>query len=98
VQKYDKKSLYPMLAKCYEHLHPSVKSSANEGISYEDYNLDIFKQIASTSELAKELVKRELLLFKRYQLDIKEINCPLLWWKKYEAMFPTIELFYLTNF
>lgn len=32
----------------------------DEGISYEDCNLDIFEQIASTSELAQELVKREL--------------------------------------
>jgi hypothetical protein len=75
------------------YLHPFVKSYTDEGISYEDYSLDIFEQIASTSELAKELVKRELLLFKPYQLDIKEINCPLLWWKKYEAMFPTIGFF-----
>jgi hypothetical protein len=63
--KYDKKSLYPMLAKCYEHLHPFVKSFADEGIYYEDCSLDIFEQIASTSELAQELVKRELLLVKR---------------------------------
>jgi len=41
-----------MLAKCYEHLHPFVKSLADESISYEDFSLDIFKQIASTSELA----------------------------------------------
>ncbi len=93
MQKYDKKSLYPMLTKCYEHLHPFVKSLADESISYEDSSLDIFEQIASTSELAEELVKRELLLFKHYQLYIKVINCPLLWWKKYEAMFPTIGFF-----
>jgi hypothetical protein len=37
--------------------------------------LDIFEQIASTSELAKEFVKRELL-----------IQC----WKKHATMFPTI--------
>ncbi len=54
-----------MLAKCYEHLHPFVKSFADEGIYYEDCSLDIFEQIASTSELAQELVKRELWLFKR---------------------------------
>jgi hypothetical protein len=93
VQKYDKKSLYLMLAKCYEHLHPFVKSSADESISYEDYSLDIFEQIVSTSELVEDLVKRELLLFKHYQLYIKVINCPLLWWNKYEAMFPTIGFF-----
>jgi hypothetical protein len=44
-----------MLEKCYEHLHPFVKSFANEGISYQDYSLDIFEQIASKSELVEEL-------------------------------------------
>jgi chromosome condensin MukBEF MukE localization factor len=32
VQKYDKKSLYLMLIKWYEHLHLSMKRLANEGI------------------------------------------------------------------
>ncbi len=27
VEKYDKKSLYPMLIKCHEHLHPLVRSN-----------------------------------------------------------------------
>jgi hypothetical protein len=39
--------------------------------------LDIFEQTASISELAEELVKRELLVFRRYQLDVKDIKCPL---------------------
>jgi hypothetical protein len=55
--------------------------------------LDIFEQTASTSELAKELVKRKLLVFKRYQMDVKDIKCPLQWWHKHEAMFPTIGFF-----
>jgi hypothetical protein len=49
--------------------------------------LDIFEQTTSISELAEELVKRELLVFKRYQLDVKDIKCPLQWWQKHEAMF-----------
>jgi hypothetical protein len=36
--------------------------------------LDIFKQTTSTSEPAEELVKRELLVFMRYQLDVKDIK------------------------
>jgi hypothetical protein len=40
--------------------------------------------------LVKELVKRELLNFRRYQLDVKNIKCLLQWWQKHEAMFPTI--------
>jgi hypothetical protein len=68
-----------MLIKYYEHLHPFVKSFADEGISNQDCNLNIFKQITNINELAKELVKRELLLFKYYKLDVEEIKCPLLW-------------------
>jgi hypothetical protein len=29
VDEYDKKSLYPMLVKCHEHLHPLVRSETN---------------------------------------------------------------------
>jgi hypothetical protein len=39
--------------------------------------LDIFEHTASTSEPTKELMKRELLIFKKYQLDVKDIKCPL---------------------
>ncbi len=28
-----------------------------------------------------------------YQMDVKEITCPLKWWEKHEMMFPTIEFF-----
>jgi hypothetical protein len=37
----------------------------------------IFEQIANTSEPTKELVKKELLVFRRYQMDVKDIKCPL---------------------
>ncbi len=52
--------------------------------------MDIFEQTTSTSELAKELVKKELSIFNKYQLDVKNIKCCLQWWQKHEAMFPTI--------
>jgi hypothetical protein len=29
VEEYDRKSLYPMLVKCHEHLHPLVKLNTN---------------------------------------------------------------------
>jgi hypothetical protein len=29
VEEYDRKSLYPMLIKCHEHLHPLVRSDGN---------------------------------------------------------------------
>jgi hypothetical protein len=39
--------------------------------------LDIFEQIANTSELVKKLVNMELLIFRWYQVDMKEIKCLL---------------------
>jgi hypothetical protein len=38
--------------------------------------LDIFEETASISEPAKEIVKRELLVFRKYQLDVKDIKRP----------------------
>jgi hypothetical protein len=58
-----------------------------------DFNLDIFRQTASTSEPSKELVTKELLIFKHYQVDPKNIKYFLQWWGKHEAMFPTIVFF-----
>jgi hypothetical protein len=51
--------------------------------------LDIFEQTGSTIE-SIELVKEEVLIFKRYQLDIKDIECLLQWWQIHEAMFPIV--------
>jgi hypothetical protein len=67
VKEYDRKTLYPMLVKCHEHLHPLVRLNricANQEIFEQDYNLDIFEQIASTNEPVEELVK-ELLMISR---------------------------------
>jgi hypothetical protein len=50
--------------------------------------LDIFEQTTSTNELAKKIVK-ELLIFRNYQFNVKDIKCPLQWWEKYEMMFLT---------
>jgi hypothetical protein len=53
VEEYDRKSLYPMLVKCHEHLHPLVRLNRNcvdQDIFEQDCSLDIFEQIASTSE------------------------------------------------
>ncbi len=63
-----------MLVKCHEHLHPLVRlnrNCANHNTFQHECSLDIFEQTANTSELVEELVKRELLVFKRYQLDVK---------------------------
>jgi hypothetical protein len=53
VEENDLKSLYPMLVKCHEHLHPLVRLDNNCGdqdIFELDCSLDIFEQATSTSE------------------------------------------------
>jgi hypothetical protein len=43
---------------------------------------------SSNTEIAKEIITRELLDFKRFHVDLKEINNPLQWWEKHESRFP----------
>jgi hypothetical protein len=40
-----------------------------------------------------ELINKELLIFKCYQMDVKNIKCPLQCWEKYENIFPIIDFF-----
>jgi hypothetical protein len=35
------------------------------------------------------LINKELLIFRHYQVDVKDIKCSLQWWEKHESMFPT---------
>jgi hypothetical protein len=60
------------------YLHPYIEF--NNGFvdqkMDDDNKLYIFKMIIRTIELAKKLVKRELLVFCYYQVDVKEIKCP----------------------
>jgi len=79
VEEYDKKSLFLMLLKCYYHLHLLVEFARDvvDQRVKEDMNLDIFEMEANTSEPTTKLVNRKLLIFKRYQLDVKDIKCPL---------------------
>jgi hypothetical protein len=59
-------------------------------IGDEDSNLDIFQQTTCTNEPSKELVTRELLIFRCYQMNPKDIKCPFQWWRKHETTFLTI--------
>jgi uncharacterized protein YjaG (DUF416 family) len=52
--------------------------------------LDIFEQTTSTRKLGEKLVKKDLLIFRWYRLDVKDIKCPFQWLEKHEAMFPII--------
>jgi hypothetical protein len=57
VEEYDRKSLFLMLLKFHQHLHPlsKVENSFDYKID-KDNSLDIFEMVANTNELAKELV------------------------------------------
>jgi len=63
LEEYNKKSLYPMLVKCYYHLHPMASngSASTKEKVIEDCSLNAFEITISTSEPTKELVNRELL-------------------------------------
>jgi hypothetical protein len=66
VEEYDQNILFPMLLKGYYHLHPFVdfeRSVVDETIE-EDMNLDIFEMTTNTREPTRELVNKELLIFK----------------------------------
>jgi hypothetical protein len=64
VEKYEERSLYPMLLKFYHHLHLVVKFEREfvEQIMYANYNLDFFEMVARTSEPSKFFIKRKLLI------------------------------------
>jgi hypothetical protein len=76
VEGYDQKSLQPMFLKCFHHLHhvENYDIESTKHRSYENNSLDIFEMTTSTSELVVELVNRELLIFRRFQVDLKEIK------------------------
>jgi hypothetical protein len=76
VEKYDRKTLYPMLLKCYHHLHPLSNNTIVDQCVDENCSLDIFELIINTNELNKELVNNELFIFRRFQVDAKNIKCP----------------------
>jgi hypothetical protein len=62
VEEYDRKSLYPMLIKYHEHLHPLVRLDRK----YVDQ--DIFEQIVNASEPIQELVKRGVASFQEISI------------------------------
>ncbi len=78
MEEYDQQSLIPMFLRCYHILHPMAKFRpiANMQID-EESNLDIFEMYAKTNEPTKEVVNKELLMFKRFQMDVKDIKCLL---------------------
>jgi hypothetical protein len=46
----------------------------------------------NTNEPTIVLVNNEFLIFRHYQVDVKNIKCPLQWWGKDESMFRKVVL------
>ncbi len=59
----------------------------------EECNLNIFGMFIRTNKPTKEVVNKELQMFKRFQVDVKDIKCPLKWWAKHESIFPNVAIF-----
>jgi hypothetical protein len=56
----------------------------------EESNLNIFEMFVEISEPTKEVVNKELQMFKRFQVNVEDIKCLLKWWEKHESMFPIV--------
>jgi len=85
VQEYDMRSLFPMLLQCHQHLHLVVKFDiTNQNIDANN-NLNIFEITMSYNEPMREVVNKELLFFKNYHVDSKEIKSLFEWWEKHES-------------
>jgi hypothetical protein len=89
VEEYDKKALYPMLVKSYNHLHliGDVASSSTKQDANKNYGLNIFQMTNNSIETAKEIIPRELLDFRRFHVDVKDIINVLQWWEQHESRF-----------
>jgi hypothetical protein len=92
VEKYDRQSLYPMLLECYHYLHQKAKSKVGcvYQIRHANSDLNIFEQTPNTSEPTIELVIKEMLIFRCYQMDSKDIKHLFQWRVKHETIFPNV--------
>ncbi len=68
-------TLYLMLLKCYDHLHPLSKNATIDQVVDENCYLNIFEMTTNKNELTNELVSKELLIFRRFQVNAKDIKC-----------------------
>ncbi len=79
IEEYDARFSHPMFLKCYHHLHPVVESKnkfADQTMNV-NYTLDIFDMATKTNEPTKRDCQKRFLIFKHYQMDVKEITYPL---------------------
>jgi hypothetical protein len=52
--------------------------------------MDNLEETPNTNEPVTKLVKKEMLIFRCYQVDSKGIKCFFQWWAKHETMFPIV--------
>jgi hypothetical protein len=73
VKECDQQSLFPIILRCYHILHPMVEFGHMVDMETDEKNsLDIFDMFVGTSEPTKKVVNKELLIFKRFQVDVKD--------------------------
>jgi hypothetical protein len=68
-------------------VHGSVANHKDD-----DCRLNIFQMTIRNRELAKELVIKELLDFRRFHVDVKNIKTFLLWWENHHSRFLVVGL------
>jgi hypothetical protein len=56
----------------------------------EESTFNIFEMSIGINESMKEVVNKELQLFIRFQVDVKDIKWLLKWWAKHEFIFPIL--------
>jgi hypothetical protein len=73
---------------CYNHLHlcPYILTK----VLIKILAWTFFKMATNINELVKELVNQKLLIFRRFQMNVKDIKCHCQWFEKHEFMFPII--------
>jgi hypothetical protein len=79
IEKYDKKIFISYFFKCHYYLHPLAEFERDvvDKKVEKDNSLNIFEMTTNTIEPTMKLMNRELLIFKHYQMDVKDIKCPL---------------------
>jgi hypothetical protein len=56
----------------------------------EESILEIFEMSTKTNEPTKELVNKELQMFRKFQVHVNDIKCALERWGKHESLFPIV--------
>ncbi len=80
MEEYDVEALYPMLLKHYHYLHLVGKNEFGGVADHkdDDCSLNIFQTITSNNEPTKELMIKELLDFRKFHVDVKDIKSPIM--------------------